>query len=85
MKATITTRLYCTFEKAVDYVNRSAMLEYVSYPILVFKPINKGTYPKVWKEGRHQVRLYLFGFIPFGKQYIGIEEIKTNDPKEYII
>lgn len=85
MIANIETKFQCNYETVVQYVKRPITLDYIAFPILVFKNIDPKNYPKIWKNGTYQVKMMLFNFIPFGKQYIKIEELKDKDPNEFII
>ncbi len=85
MIANIETKFKCSYEAAVKYVNKSKTLDYIAFPLLVFTPIDAENYPKIWKNGNYEVKVKLFNSIPFGKQYIGIEKLKDNDPNEFIL
>ena len=85
MIANIETKFKCSYETAVKYVDMSITLDYIAFPLLVFTPIDSKNYPKIWKNGNYQIKMKLFNFIPFGKQYVGIEKLKDNDPNEFIL
>ena len=85
MKIRIEYIFNCENQLIVKYVKRSDTLDYISWPLLKFIPVDPEHYPVQWENGKFQVRMQLFSFIPFGKQYIQIEKVKENDPTEYII
>lgn len=60
---------------------KTRLLLYVTKPLIVFKPVKPGILPGVWSEGRYLVEMFVFGFIPFGKQWIVI----TKDENKYQI
>lgn len=85
MKIRIESIFNCENQLIVKYVQQSDTLYYISWPLLKFRPVDPERYPVQWENGKFQVRMKLFSFIPFGKQYIQIEKVKENDPTEYII
>jgi len=85
MKARVESVFNCEMEQVIKYVKRSDTLDFIASPILKFIPVDPERYPVQWENGKYQVRMKLFSFIPFGKQYIQIEKVKENDPTEYII
>lgn len=81
----VETDFQSNYETIVEYVNLSKTLDYIAYPLLVFEPMNKNIFPKVWKNGKYLTSMKLFGFIPFGNQFIVIEKIKERVPNEFIL
>jgi len=72
MRLDISTRLPCTLEQAVSQVMTTRLLQYVSYPLVFFKPVDAPQLPHTWTVGTHWVFLTLFGFVPLGRQAIVI-------------
>lgn len=72
MKVDISTQLTCTAEQAVRHLRTPKLHRYVSRPLLRFVPLDPPRLPDVWAEGTYWVNMYLFGFIPFGRQAIVI-------------
>lgn len=85
MTAEIRTRFRCDYDTVVWQVQRPATLEFIARPLVVFTPVEPTSFPALWKEGRYLVDMKVFGALPFGRQYIGIEKVNENDPREYVI
>lgn len=81
MEIKLSTILDCSIEKAWHQVMKTRLLLYVAKPLIVFKPLKPEILPDVWSEGRYLLKMLVFGFIPFGKQWIVI----TKDEKKYQI
>jgi len=67
-----TTYLACSPEKCFLEVSSSRLLEFVSWPMVRFDPIDPPRLPRVWEEKHYLVKVSVFGFIPFGRQHINI-------------
>jgi hypothetical protein len=65
-----TTILNCTPERAWAEVQTTRLLAYVAHPLVRFVPVDPPALPAVWNEGRYLVALRLFGWLPFGTQWI---------------
>lgn len=72
MRLSISTILNCTPETAWNQVLKTRLLVHVSYPLVVFTPIDPPNFPSLWTEGRYLVKIWLGGVIPFGRQVISI-------------
>ncbi len=79
MKVTVSTDLPCTLQDAIRHVMTPRLLQYVSHPIVHFKPINPSSFPDIWAPETYWVGLKLFGFLPFGKQAIVISLRESKD------
>lgn len=55
-----------------SHVRTSRLLNYVTNPLIVFRPRKSCGFPAEWTEGDYQAEMRLFGFIPVGQQTIGI-------------
>lgn len=72
MKVDLSTTLPCSFEQAVAQVQTTQLLEYLARPLVRFSPAGSGKFPPAWTVGTHWVNLWLFGFLPLGRQAIVI-------------
>ena len=73
MKTIIKSKFNTTFEKSVDAVSTSKLLEFIAFPILKFKTINVNFFPKNWSDGdKFKTRMLFLGIIPVGNQNIDI-------------
>ncbi len=70
MIAASATILNCPPERVWEELQTSRLLAYVASPLLAFEPVTPPAHPEPWAEGRHLVRMRLFGRIPLGKQWI---------------
>ena len=77
MKVNISTHLPCDPNLVIDQVKSPRLLFYVAYPFVKFKPIDPSHLPENWIVGTYWMKLYLFGFIPFGKQAVVITYPKS--------
>lgn len=66
------TFLPCPFERCLEQVVTSKLLQYVASPIVAFVPVSPPALPERWEDGMYVVGLRLFGFIPLGLQTIDI-------------
>lgn len=72
MKIKRSTVLRCPPEKAWQAVLQTKLLLYVAWPLIRFQPLQPKELPREWSAGKYQVRMYLLGIIPLGKQWIVI-------------
>lgn len=66
------TTLDAPFEKVLEAIWRPATMEYVSRPLVRFRPVEPDRLPDRWRNGQFMVSLRLFGLLPIGRQVIGI-------------
>lgn len=85
MTVTVSSQFPCDRDTVVDYVNRFDTLAYISHPLLKFTPVDPADFPFMWEERRYIVSMRILGMIPFGRQVIGVEKVRCDDPEEYII
>lgn len=78
VKVQLKSILTCNYEMAVININSSALLHHVAYPLVTFSP-DERTFPERWSEGTYWSKIYLFGFLPFGKQAIVISFPKSPE------
>lgn len=72
MLVRVGTELPCSVERARDEVLTSRLLTHVSWPVLVFRPVDPPELPPTWSTGDHLVAMWLFGLVPLGGQTISI-------------
>lgn len=85
MKISLSTVIDLSADDVWQEVQTSALLAHITWPIIRFQPIDPVSPPAVITEGRYLVRLWLFGFIPFGSQCIvASQHFAANDewPKQ---
>lgn len=73
MRVRIETVLDCSAERAFAEASKPSLLLHVAAPIIRFRPLQPATFPARWTEGRQLVALHLFGLLPIGTQWVGIE------------
>lgn len=72
MRITLSTSLPCSPDRAWQEAQTTRLLHYVAEPLVRFQPVDPSGWPERWAEGRYRVRMTLFGFIPWGQQWIVI-------------
>ncbi|WP_411823939.1 hypothetical protein [Leptospira sp. 'Mane'] len=83
MIVNVSTELKSDFETIKRFVLLPKLLVYVTSPLIRFTPLGPNQFPEIWKDGEYLVEMKLFGIIPFGKQYIGIQ--RFPDTKDEFI
>ena len=68
MLVDVSTYLPCKPEQAISHAGTTRLLQHVAAPLIKMRPIQPSQLPEIWSEGTYWVFMYLFGFIPFGKQ-----------------
>ncbi|MBQ4821875.1 hypothetical protein [Aquimarina sp. MMG016] len=82
-KLTVSSELNIDIDNAWNEVQKSSLLEFICKGKIKFKPVNSNL-PKHWKTDMEvQVKLLVYGFIPFG----GIHTLKLVDimPEKYTV
>lgn len=72
MQLALSTILAIPAPEAWQRVQTSALLQYVSAPVLAFTPLEPASLPQVWADRAYRVRMALFGLLPLGSQWIDI-------------
>jgi hypothetical protein len=62
----------CNASDLFNEVKKSKSLLYIAKPLVKFVPVENHPLPDTWEEGKYLVKMYIFGFIPFGTQWIVI-------------
>lgn len=79
MKTEFSTLLDAKPERVWEELQRPALLEYVSAPLVVFDPIEPESFPERWDEDEYRVAMLLFGVLPLGEQEIRISKVRVDD------
>lgn len=66
------TDLAASPEVVWDHVLTPRLLTYVAAPLVVFEPLRPEALPAQWADGDYEVRMRLWGWLPVGRQTIGI-------------
>jgi hypothetical protein len=72
MRVTVTTELPCPVERARQEVMTTRLLLHVSWPLIMFRPLDPPRLPTTWQVGEHVVSMRLLGLVPLGRQTISI-------------
>jgi Protein of unknown function (DUF3703) len=70
MKLSLKTKIDLSPETVWAEVQTAALLVHVAWPLVRFVPIGETPLDEFKLGGRYQVTLRLFGFLPFGRQWI---------------
>lgn len=84
MQVKISTLLRRDPERIWQEVQTTRLLRYIAHPLVLFEPIIPKTFPEKWSDERYWVHMKLFGFLPFGKQWIGIRRVAKPDEYEIL-
>jgi hypothetical protein len=80
MKVTVASILPCHPDHAWDEVQKSALLEEIAGPLVMFRPVGAIRLPDRWQAGTHvYCRSYLFGFLPLGTRNLFFERIDAEE------
>ncbi len=72
MRVVLTTRLAAPPDRVWDEVQTPRLLENVAAPLVQFRAVNPPHFPATWSDETYEVRMMLFGWLPFGRQLIRI-------------
>ena len=81
MKIKRSTVLHCPPGKVWQEVIQTKLLLYVTWPLIRFEPLQPKELPRQWRAEKYQVRMLLWGIIPFGSQWIVI----SMDPEQRVL
>ena len=76
------TRLDAPCAEVWDILMRPKTLQYVAFPLLVFRPVDPAAFAEEWADGDHLVRMRFLGIIPIGKQVIAITRAPADESGE---
>lgn len=68
----------CDSETLFHEVKKSKSLVYIGKPLVRFVQLPEHPLPEVWEDGNYPIKMYLLGYIPFGKQWIVISVQNDN-------
>lgn len=68
----------CDSEELFREVKKTESLFYIAKPLIKFVQLPEHPLPELWEEGKYPVKMYILGFIPFGKQWIVISIDNNN-------
>ena len=68
----------CDSEELFREVKKTESLFYIAKPLIKFVQLPEHPLPELWEEGKYPVKMYILGFIPFGKQWIVISIDNSN-------
>jgi hypothetical protein len=74
----LSTYLPCKPEQVISHAATTRLFQYVAAPLIKMRPTDPKELPEVWSEGTYWVSMYLFGFIPFGKQAMVVSFPEQN-------
>jgi ligand-binding SRPBCC domain-containing protein len=72
MKVVIETSLAAPIEVIWAALQTPRLLLHVCSPLMVFRPIGMKIFPDTFDEGRIRVSMWLFGVLPFGRQWLDV-------------
>lgn len=84
MLVNVSTLLACAPERAWQEVQTPRLLNHITSPLVRFEPLRPRAFPATWEPGRYRVRMWLFGLIPFGQQWIVISKTATAEGYEML-
>jgi hypothetical protein len=84
VKFELTTELAASPELVWEHVQTSRLLTHVAAPLVVFEPLQPSAFPGQWADGEYEVRMRLWGWLPVGRQTIGISRGASGDTRVLI-
>jgi hypothetical protein len=76
MIALISTHFDCTAQELWEKISQPQSLQFVSSPLLRFKPLEKGALDDEWTVGKtYALKLYFLNLVPFGRHNIKLVTI----------
>jgi len=73
MRLTLTAEFTCPAATVWYQAHRPELLQWIAWPLLRFTPRGTTPWPRRWVPGRYRARVWGFGIIPLGSQWIGVE------------
>lgn len=65
-------------------VGTTRLLQFITSPLIRFKPVEPKVWPEVWGEGEYLCSMQLFGFLPIGRQVIDISFPPPDGDTRYV-
>lgn len=73
MQVKISTTLPCSSERAWREIQHINLLLHIAHPLVTFEPVEPNVFPATWSDASYLVQMRVFGFIPFGEQWVAIK------------
>jgi hypothetical protein len=70
MKVSRSTHIALKPETVWAEVQKAGLLQHIAWPLVRFIPVDDAAFESFRPGGRYEVKLRLFGIIPFGTQWI---------------
>ena len=70
MKVSRSTHIALKPETFWAEVQTAGLLQHIAWPLVRFEPVSSTSFDRFRPGGRYQLKLRLFGIIPFGTQWI---------------
>lgn len=72
MKVRVQTELAAPIDRVWEALQTPKLLLHVAAPLLVFRPAGGATLDETFADGKVRVWMWLFGVIPFGRQWLNV-------------
>lgn len=82
MKVSVETRLPCTPDVVWSHIRTTKLVKYISYPFMMFEPIDPIEFPEEWHEGEYKVAIQFLDLIPSGEHTLVISNPKCDETPE---
>lgn len=80
MRLRCTSLLPCSAERLADELSRSALLNHISWPMLVFVGLDPDPLPERFAAGRYLTRLLIGGRLSLGEHTLDLQDDPAPDP-----
>lgn len=81
MRVKVQTRLHAEPDRVWQAVQKPALLQHVSFPLIVFIPLGASGDPHApFPDGRSRVFMLAFAVLPFGRQWIDVSRHWDGGP-----
>ena len=81
MRVKLTTTFPAPPERVWEEVQTSRLLEYLAAPLVRFRAEKPAQLPTTWEDESYQVQMFLFGWLPAGRQTINISRSVSNSAR----
>lgn len=72
MKVRVETQLDAPIDDVWRALQTPRLLKHVASPLIIFRLVGGGAFPDAFADGRVQVWMWMFGIVPFGRQWIDV-------------
>ena len=80
----LSTDLNASPDAVWDAVRQPKLLLHVAKGVLSFKPVHPPAFPDYWEPGEYEVAMYWKGFLPVGRQIIGVSFPEPKNGVRYV-